>query len=154
MTVEQKSEHGNLLQFPTGGSESFYQQVLSNLIAADISFLVGGGFAIAAYTGVNRATKDLDLFVTPGEFPRLLSYLKQKDHRISVEDERWIGKIHSGSDFIDVIFGSANGMVPVQKDWFEHGREANLFGLYVTLLSPTDLIWSKALIKSEPLRRC
>jgi hypothetical protein len=151
MTTEQKADRkkrGTLLPFPTG-AESFYQQVLNDLLEADIPFLLAGGYAVSAYTGLERATKDLDIFTTPGDFPRLLSYLNQKGHRIAIEDERWIGKIHSDSDFVDVIFGSANGMMPVTEDWFERAREMDLFGLRVPLLSPTDLIWSKALIKDR-----
>jgi hypothetical protein len=140
---------GALLPFPTAGAVSFYQSVLRDLLEADIAFLVGGGYAVGAYTGADRATKDLDIFTTPGDFPGLLSYLQKKSYRIVIEDERWIGKIYSDDDFVDVIFGSANGMVPVQQDWFGRAREAELFGLHVPLLSPTDLIWSKTLIKDR-----
>jgi hypothetical protein len=135
--------------YPTRTAEAFYEKVLRDLLDAKIPFLVAGGYAVSAYTGVNRATKDLDLFTTAGVFPRLLSFLKEKGYTIAIEDERWIGKIHFNDHFVDVIFGSANGMVPVQEDWFEHVREMEVFGVPVPMMSPTELIWSKALVKDR-----
>ena len=41
----------------------FYQRVMRALVRADIPFLVGGTYAMAHYTGTERATKDLDLFL-------------------------------------------------------------------------------------------
>jgi hypothetical protein len=135
--------------FPARTAEAFYERVLRELMDGELRFLVAGAYAVGAYLGVDRITKDLDLFTTPGEFPRLLTFLKEKGHKISIEDERWIGKIHCNEHFIDVIFGSANGMVPVREDWFQHACEREVLGLRVPVLSPTDLIWSKALLKDR-----
>jgi predicted nucleotidyltransferase len=134
---------------PCWMAETFYSNVLRELLDGGIPFLVAGSYAVSAYVGVNRATKDLDLFTTPGEFPRLLSFLKERGYTIAIEDDRWIGKIHSNENFVDVIFGSANGMMPVQEDWFQQARQMEVLGICVPMLSPTDLIWSKALIKDR-----
>ena len=133
----------------TRTAEAFYVQVLQDLLESDIAFLVAGGYAVSTYTGGNRVTKDLDLFTTAGLFPSLLSFLKQKGYAVAIEDERWIGKILFKDHFVDVIFGSANGMVPVQEDWFEHAHKREVLGIKVQMLSPTDLIWSKAFIRDR-----
>ena len=152
MTIEATpNDNGRRIRtlYPSRTVEAFYAKVLRELLDANIPFLVAGGFAVSAYTGVDRATKDLDLFTTAGVFPRLLSFLQAKGYRIAIEDERWIGKIHCNGHFIDVIFSSANGMVPVQEAWFEHARDMEVFGMRVPVLSPTEMIWSKALIKDR-----
>lgn len=130
-------------------AEAFYAKVLRELLDEEIPFLVGGGYAVSAYIGIDRATKDLDIFTAPGGFGRLLSFIKGKGYSIAIEDDRWIGKIQSGEYYVDVIFGSANGMVPVEEDWFHRSCELEIVGLRVPVLSPTDLIWSKALIKDR-----
>ena len=126
--------------FPSGTAEAFYKEILRKLMDAQLPFLVAGGYAVTAYTGLERAPKDLDIFTTPGEFSRILSFLKEKDHKISIEDERWIGKVHCDEHFIDVIFSSANGSMPVQGEWFKYVRQFELFGMSVPMVSPTESI--------------
>lgn len=149
MKQESSAKEAGIRQlFPSSGT-AFYKEVLRELLDAHLPFLLGGGYAVAAYTGENRARKDLDIFTTPGEFFRLLSFLKRKKYTISIEDERWIGKVHSDEHFVDVIFSSANGSVPVRPKWFEDVQHFELFGMSVPVVSPTELIWSKALIKDR-----
>jgi len=128
-------------------AEAFYTRGLDALTASGIPFLVAGSHAVSAYTGIRRATKDLDVFVKAGDFPRVLSHFKQLGHTIAVEDERWIGKVFEGEHFFDVIFASANGTMPVTDEWFAHARETTLLDKPVCMLSPTELIWSKAFIQ-------
>ena len=51
---------------------SFYLAALDVLEASGIPFLVGGTFAYARYTAIDRETKDLDLVVLPADLPRTL----------------------------------------------------------------------------------
>ncbi|RVC09968.1 hypothetical protein EN879_36810, partial [Mesorhizobium sp. M7A.F.Ca.AU.002.02.1.1] len=41
-------------------AEVFYTEAIRELAATDIPFLVAGTYAVSAYTGVTRQTKDLD----------------------------------------------------------------------------------------------
>ena len=52
---------------------TFYLAALDLLEAHRLPFLVGGSFAYARYTGIDRETKDLDIFVRPEDVPRTLS---------------------------------------------------------------------------------
>ena len=45
---------------------------------ASIPVLVAGTFAVNCYTGINRATKDLDIFCKAGDFPRILLHFKDQ----------------------------------------------------------------------------
>ncbi|WP_247424256.1 nucleotidyltransferase family protein [Bradyrhizobium sp. 139] len=132
---------------PRTKTEQFYSNVLAELLEAALPFMVGGGYAVNVYTDARRPTKDLDVFTTQAEFPRLLAHL-QHNHRISAS-ERWLGKVHRGRDFVDVIFDSSNGAVPVQQEWFQYARQAQVLGHCVPVISPTELIWSKVFIQKR-----
>src|SRR5579872_1397613 len=90
-------------------SQTFYAEAIRELTASGIPFLLAGTFALSAYTGVSRETKDLDIFCKPGDYPRILAHFKELGCAIAVEDDRWLGKVFKGKHFFDVIFGSANG---------------------------------------------
>lgn len=130
-------------------AERFYTEILRELLDAGFRFLVGGGYAVQAYTDARRPTKDLDIFTTAGEFPRVLAHLQHSGYTVSVTDERWLGKVHRGEDFVDLIFGSSNAIVPVQDEWLRYARDAQVLGLRVPVISPTELIWSKAFIQKR-----
>ena len=130
-------------------AERFYAEVLSDLLDARVQFLVGGGYAVNFYTSARRPTKDLDIFTTARELPCLLSCLQHDGRTASVVDESWIGKVHFGEDFVDIIFGSSNGAVPVQERWLKHAREGHVLGVCVPLVSPTELIWSKVFVQKR-----
>ena len=72
-------------------TEQFYSNVLRDLLESDLPFMIGGGYAVNLYTHARRPTKDLDIFTTAAEFPRLLSHL-QRNNRVSAE-ESWLGKV-------------------------------------------------------------
>src|SRR5262249_24569953 len=132
---------------PSAEAEAFCAESLRELATAQIPFLVAGTYAVSAYTGISRATKDLDLFCRPGDYPRILTHFQVLARRVSIEDERWIAKVHAGEYFFDVIFASWDGTIPVGEDWFHHAREAELFGVKTQIVSPTELVCSKALIQ-------
>src|SRR5438128_2215166 len=46
-----------------------YQAAIQALRGAGIRFMVGGGFALATFTGKWRDTKDIDFYVMPGDAP-------------------------------------------------------------------------------------
>ncbi|WP_309084785.1 hypothetical protein [Chelativorans sp.] len=130
-------------------AESFYAEAIGELLETGIPFLVAGTFAVAAYTGISRLTKDFDIFCKAGDWPRLLSYFKSKDYEVEIEDERWIGKVHRRPIFFDVIFASSNGTTPVSDLWFEHSCQTNVLGHPVRLVGPTELVWSKLFIQNR-----
>src|ERR1051326_4013706 len=77
---------------PTAQAERFYAESLRELSTAQIPFLVAGTYAVSAYTGISRPTKDLDLFCRPGDYPRILGHFQQLGHQVRIEDERWIDR--------------------------------------------------------------
>jgi len=130
-------------------AEAFYADVIGELLKTKIPFLVAGTFAVSAYTGISRMTKDLDIFCKAGDWPRILVHFKALGDCVFVQDERWLGKVCRGSAFFDVIFASSNGTTPVSDAWFEHARQTQVFGHTVRIVGPTELVWSKCFIQNR-----
>lgn len=133
----------------TAEQEAFYAGAIRVLARARIPFLVAGTFALSAYTGISRPTKDFDIFCKAGDWPRILSLFKELGDEIRIEDERWLGKVTRGDVTFDVIFGSSNGATPVSDLWFEHARKGRALGQQVRFVSPTELVWSKCFIQNR-----
>jgi hypothetical protein len=124
----------------------FYQDVLRVLLAANVPFLVGGGFAFSKYTGIRRRTKDLDLFVRAEDATRTLGTIAAAGHRTEMVAPHWLGKVWGGELFVDVVWSSGNGIAVVDDEWFEYAQPAQLFGLPVLLCPVEEMIWSKAYV--------
>ena len=130
-------------------ADAFYADSLRLLHGSAIPVLVAGTFAVNCYTGINRATKDLDVFCKAGDFPRILLHFKEHGFETEVEDERWIAKVRRGDCFFDVIFGSATAVVSISDHWFQESHPAELYDVPVQLTPPTEMIWSKALLQNR-----
>lgn len=124
----------------------FYRQGVRALTEAGIPFLVGGAFALRYYTGIIRHTKDLDFFVRPEDYPRVLEQFAARGFRTELTDPQWLAKVFFGEDYIDVIFGSGKGLDRVDDAWFEHAVEGEALGLPVRICPAEEMIWSKAFV--------
>jgi Uncharacterised nucleotidyltransferase len=127
----------------------FYIDALRKLQDTGIPFLVGGAFAFSHYTHIRRDTKDVDIFVKPDDCPRVLETFEQLGYRTEVPFPHWLGKIHRGDDFVDIIFSSGNGVARVDDLWFEHASKTNVLGVIVRLSPAEEMIWSKAFIQER-----
>jgi len=130
----------------SGAAQEFYRESLRVLKDTQIPFLVGGAFALEVYTGVSRHTKDLDVFVRPNDVERLLLVLTQAGYRTELRFPHWLAKAYKDEHFVDLIFGSGNGICTVDDGWFDHGYPAEVVGVPVVLTPPEEMIWSKAFI--------
>ena len=128
-------------------AESFYAESLRLMKETGFPFLVAGTYAVSAYTGITRPTKDVDMFCKPGDYPKILGHFQRLGFRTEVPDERWLAKVHKEDLFFDVIFASSSGMVPITDRWFEEAPNAVVCGIDVQIVPPTELIWSKAFIQ-------
>src|SRR5207248_141969 len=116
---------------------------------AGIDVLVGGAYAFARYTGIERHTKDFDVFVRRRDFQRTLEALARAGYHTEVPFPHWLGKAHCGEFFVDVIHGSGNGVTVVDDAWFEHATPDRVFDIDVRLVPPEEMIWSKSLIQER-----
>jgi hypothetical protein len=125
---------------------AFYRDVLHTLRAAGVQVLVGGAYAFALHTGIERRTKDLDLFLRRGDYQRAEQALAGAGYRTELAFPHWLGKAHGGSWFVDLIFNSGNGSTPVDEGWFEHAIETAVLGVHAKIVPVEEMIWSKAFV--------
>ncbi|HEY5752159.1 MAG TPA: hypothetical protein VIT21_03345 [Chthoniobacterales bacterium] len=126
--------------------ENFYHRILDVLETARIDFLVGGAFALRAYTGIERDTKDFDLMLRPPDVDAALTACRNAGLRAGHTFSHWIAKVHLGEHFIDLIYRAGNGLCEVDDDWFAASREADVLGRKLRLCPPEEIIWQKAFI--------
>jgi len=124
----------------------FYRRAMQTFEDAGVPFLVGGAYAFARYTGIERHTKDFDVFVRPGDFDRALAALAGQGWQAKRTFSHWLGKAYQGTDFVDVIFSSGNGVARVDDEWFAHAVQEDVFGRRVPLVPAEEMIWSKSFI--------
>ncbi|HYR30150.1 MAG TPA: hypothetical protein VEU30_16915 [Thermoanaerobaculia bacterium] len=124
----------------------YYRHALSILSDAGIPHLVGGAYAYARYTGIERHTKDFDVFIRREDFDRAAWAFKKAGYRTELTYPHWIGKAYAGEDFVDLIFSAGNGVAAVDERWFEKAVPEQVFGMDVLLIPPEEMIWSKGLI--------
>jgi hypothetical protein len=139
-----KSHHHEGVLDPA--SCDFYIHTLRLLHEGGVPFMLGGAYAFAQYTGIERHTKDLDIFVRPTDAQRTLDILGDAGYKTSLVFPHWLGKAHCGADFVDIIFSSGNGACPVTDDWFQHAEQSDVFGVPVLLTPPEEMTWQKSLI--------
>jgi len=131
---------------PNSDTAMFYRHVLETLNAAQVSFLVGGAYAFNRYTGIDRHTKDLDLFLRRSDFHRAAEALEKAGYRTELTFSHWLGKAHHDGFYIDLIFSSGNAVAEVDDQWFEYAIEEEVLGVPVKISPPEEMIWSKAYI--------
>jgi hypothetical protein len=124
----------------------FYRETLELFNREGLPFLVGGTHAYYRYTGIARETKDFDLFVRRADYPRFEAVLRAEGWDTKLTFPHWLGKIHKGDAFIDMIFSGGNGEAAVDDEWFEHSVEGKIFGVPVRLAAPEEMIWSKSYV--------
>src|SRR6266568_4318896 len=129
--------------------QDFYCHTLTIFERAGLEALVGGAYAFGRYTGIERHTKDLDIFVRPRDFTKTLKALKQAGYATDIPFPHWLGKAHCGEYFVDVIHSSGNGVAVVDDEWFEHAPRDAIFDLPVSLCPREEMIWSKAFIQER-----
>src|SRR5438874_2604385 len=127
-------------------SRDFYRHALGLLDDERLPFLVGGAYAFARYTGIERHTKDFDVFVRPEHCPRVLEALAADGCQTEVPFPHWIGKAYCGDNYVDVIFSSGNGLALVDDAWFAHAVDSEVLGLPVKLCPLEEMIWSKSFV--------
>jgi hypothetical protein len=140
---ESDTEH----PFLSAESIRFYRQALSILTKAKVPHLVGGAYAFARYTGIERHTKDFDVFIHKDDFDRAAEAFENAGFESELTFPHWLGKAYGrGEDFIDLIFSAGNGVASVDERWFEHAVRDQVFGVETLLIPAEEMIWSKGLI--------
>jgi hypothetical protein len=131
---------------PSGASLELSRAVLTSLRNAGVPFLVGGGYAFIRYTGIERPLKDFDVFLRERDWPAAVEALRQSGIATTLPFPHWLGKAVDGHDFVDIIYGSGNGVAPVDDQWFRFAVDDEILGVPVKLVPMEELVWTKAFV--------
>jgi len=134
---------------PPPAAEAFYSEVLQLMAKSELPFLVSGTYALASYTGIDRPTKDVDVFAKAGDALKMLHYFKEHGFEVEIVDERWLNRVTRGDLFVDIITNMPTVTTHVTDEWFVSAPDAELFGAKVKLVPPTQLIWSKIFVQDH-----
>jgi predicted nucleotidyltransferase len=143
-----RKPNGTLIR-PSPEAEAFYSEVLQLMAESGIPFLVSGTYALASYTGIDRPTKDVDVFAKTGDALKMLHFFKEHGFDVEIVDERWLYRVTRGELFVDVITNMPTVTTHVTDEWFVGAPEAELFGARVKLVPPTQFIWSKIFVQDH-----
>src|SRR5689334_20389154 len=92
----------------TAQAREFYAAVLKLITSADVPFLIGGAYALAPLTGIERHTKDLDIFLKPSDLDRALAAIEAAGYRTERSFPHWLAKAFADdsehSPFVDLIY--------------------------------------------------
>ena len=129
-------------------TRNFYLRALDLLDSSGVSYVVGGAYAMAYHAGVVRHTKDLDVFLRRDDFPRAARAFESAGYRVELTHPHWLGKAYNAGDsaFVDMIYGSGNGLCPVDDDWLNHAVDGHVIGRCAKLSPCEEIIWSKSFI--------
>ena len=124
----------------------FYRQTLRVLTDADVKFMVGGAFALTRYTDVERYTKDLDLFLPNAELRTAIEALHDAGMQTELTHAHWLAKVVHDADTVDLIFASGNGVIHVDKAWFNHAGRTEILGIETWVCPPEETIAMKSFV--------
>jgi hypothetical protein len=120
-------------------TRGFYLRTLEPLMNAGIPFLVGGAYALNHYTGIERHTKDFDVFVRREHYGDVMDVLSRAGIETELTFPHWLGKAICEHGCIDVIFSSGNGLAQVDDGWFTHAVAGSVLGVEARLCPPEEM---------------
>jgi hypothetical protein len=126
-----------------------YRNALQTLNRAGVRYVVSGLYAVYEYTGIYRQTKDLDLFVEPGQVLPAARALKAAGFRPHLEQAHWLAKAMWDDAQVDIIFGTGNGLSFIDGLWYEHSRAGLLAGTAVRVAPPEELLWHRLFVSER-----
>jgi hypothetical protein len=124
-----------------------YARALRALDAAAVPYLVGGGLALAQY-GRRRATKDLDIFLSPDAAERAMNALSAAGFTTLDSDATWLRKAQMDDVFIDLILYSM-GRIGLTPEEVGRGLHVVVEGVPMRIFAPEDLLLRKAYVLRE-----
>jgi hypothetical protein len=124
----------------------FYRAAMKQLNDSGIEFLVGGAYALAQYTPIERHTRDFDIFLRKRDCGAAMDALEKAGYRTELTFPHWLGKTFFNGNYVDLIFSSGNGVCDVDDDWFRYASDGVVLGMPAKLVPVVEMIWSKTFI--------
>jgi hypothetical protein len=133
-----------------------YEEVIRGAEAREIPFVLAGAFAVGAYTGTWRNTKDLDLGIMERDRDAMIETLLEAGLEDYYEqapyDRGWIYRGCRDGTIVDVIWAMANRRAFFDEQWISRAPEASFMGRTLKVMPAEELIWDKMYIVQR--QRC
>lgn len=126
-----------------------YRRALEALNRAGVPYVISGLYAIHAYTGIYRRTKDLDLFFHPEVVIDAARVLRDAGFTTELEDAHWLAKAFYKGKLIDLIYGMGNGLGMIDDAWYRHSRSGILAATPVRIAPPEELLWHRLYVSER-----
>jgi hypothetical protein len=115
-----------------------------------VPFLLGGGFALATFTGRWRDTKDIDFYIRPKDKAVVVAALTKAgfaDYYSRLKyDRRWIHRNVKSDVIVDIIWSMANQRAQVDEIWFKRAAWVTIRGEKIAVLPMEEFLWCKLYI--------
>jgi len=124
----------------------FYRKILRVLNQQKIPYAIAGAFALHQHTGIWRATKDLDVFLTAENMLRAVTELQDRGFECDILDPVWLTKVKKGPIFMDLITGMSNAVFVVDDSWIARAKPATVLAIRTKVLATEELLVSKLFV--------
>lgn len=129
---------------------ALYRAAIRALRDAGIRFLLGGGFALAAYIGRWRDTKDIDFYIMHEDRDKAVDALAKAGFEDLFShkpyDRKWIYRSTRGGVIVDIIWAMANQRAQTDELWFERAQKATVRGEGLRVIPMEEFLWCKLYI--------
>lgn len=129
---------------------AIYSRAIEAVRSAGVQFMLGGGFALAAFTGRWRDTKDIDFYILPQDRDKVVAALSKAGFEDYFDerpyDRKWIYRSIRSGVIVDIIWAMANQRAQVDQAWFERAAGLELCGQSLKIVPPEELMWCKLYI--------
>src|SRR5258707_5822448 len=127
-----------------------YRQAIVAIREAGIPFLLGGGFALATFTGRWRDTKDIDFYIRPQDRKAAAAALSRAGfadyYKRLRYDRKWIYRSIKSDVIVDIIWAMANQRARVDEQWFQRADSVNIRGERLQVVPMEEFMWCKLYI--------
>lgn len=123
-----------------------YREALVALNNSGVQYAVGAAFARYVYTSIWRQTKDLDVFILPEDLRPAMDALEKAGFSTEIKDKSWLAKAWKDGSFLDLIFGTGHGQLPIDERSFNGVVKEKVLGVETSLIPIEEMIVSAAYI--------
>jgi hypothetical protein len=124
-----------------------YRTAIHVLREAGVRSMLGGGFALATFTGRWRDTKDIDFYIHPEDRDAAVSALLRAGFAdyfpLRPYDRKWIYRTTRSGVIVDIIWAMANQRARVDECWFRRAGSVQVRDEQVNVLPPEEFMWCK-----------
>jgi len=134
----------------SGDEWKIYREAIVAVRKAGVNFLLGGGFALAAFTGRWRDTKDIDFYIAPQDRDRVVTALAKAGfadyYNCRTYDRKWIYRSVKAGVIVDIIWSMANQRAQVDAAWFARAGKVSIRGEKLHVVPMEEFLWCKLYI--------